>query len=192
MTGLFRTLVLSCSVLALCSCGGYHIRGTVDNEALEGAKIYLVPMFVQDFTPEMIDSTYIKNLKFSFRGKEEHAADLRIERPRREGVQHLFIITEPGLTNVVIGADSRSWGTPQNDSIQVYKELCIKHSMECTQLYREGRFRENDSVHFAIMDRIKQLMRNTGGTTLCNFLISTNPDLADQLSKEEGWYEIKR
>lgn len=188
MTKLYKLVCIAALALATASCSGYHIYGTVDNPDLEGAKIYMVPM-VEDFNVSMLDSTYIKDLKFEFSGKEERAVDLRIEKSRRDGIQNLFIITEPGRTHVVIGEDSRSWGTPQNDTIQVYKDLVILHSMECRRLYFEGKFNECDSVHLAIMGRIKQLMCNASGTTLGAFLEMTNPDMAAQIKAEQEQQE---
>ena len=43
------------------------------------------------------------------------------------GNENLLVITEPGETYVTIGPVSSSRGTPQNDSLQVWKNLTKKY-----------------------------------------------------------------
>ena len=72
---------------------------------------------------------------FEFRGTEEKMADIRIERFKRLGNENLLVITEPGETYVTIGPVSSSRGTPQNDSLQVWKNLTKQYYQK--QLPRE-------------------------------------------------------
>ena len=118
-------------VIVFTSCSQssqYIICGTVTNPALEGAMVFLVPL--ENATKETIDSVYISNQMFEFRGTEEKIADIRIERFKRFGNENLLVITEPGETFVTIGQVSSGRGTPQNDSLQVWKNLTKQYNMQ--------------------------------------------------------------
>lgn len=126
MKRILFTLFAGAAMLASCSQSNeYVIYGTVTNPDLEGAQVFLVPL--ENPVKETIDSVYIKNQMFEFRGNEEKMADIRIERFKRLGNENLLVITEPGETYVTIGPVSSSRGTPQNDSLQVWKNLTKKY-----------------------------------------------------------------
>ena len=97
------TLLAGTALLASCAeqDKGYVIYGTVSNPDLEGAQVFLVPL--ENPTKETIDSVYISNQMFEFRGTEERIADIRIERFKRLGNENLLVVTEPGETFVTIG-----------------------------------------------------------------------------------------
>ena len=134
MKKILLTLFAGVAMLASCSRSNeYVIYGTVSNPDLEGAQVFLVPL--ENPVKETIDSVYIKNQMFEFRGTEEKIADIRIERFKRLGNENLLVITEPGETYVTIGPVSSSRGTPQNDSLQVWKNLTKQYYQK--QLPRE-------------------------------------------------------
>ena len=134
MKKILLTLFAGVAMLASCSRSNeYVIYGTVSNPDLEGAQVFLVPL--ENTVKETIDSVYIKNQMFEFRGTEEKMADIRIERFKRLGNENLLVITEPGETYVTIGPVSSSRGTPQNDSLQVWKNLTKQYYQK--QLPRE-------------------------------------------------------
>ena len=134
MKKILLTLFAGVAMLASCSRSNeYVIYGTVSNPDLEGAQVFLVPL--ENPVKETIDSVYIKNQMFEFRGTEEKMADIRIERFKRLGNENLLVITEPGETYVTIGPVSSSRGTPQNDSLQVWKNLTKQYYQK--QLPRE-------------------------------------------------------
>ena len=110
-------LAVSCSS----SHGGFVIHGYVEDPALDGAQVFLVPL--KDAVKENIDSVVIKGQKFEFKGTVERMSDIRIERLRRIGTQNLLVVTEPGDIYVTIGKQSSGYGTPQNDSLQAWKQL---------------------------------------------------------------------
>lgn len=141
---------------------GYIIHGTVASHELEGAKVYLVPM--GDVSKENIDSTYIHNQFFEFRGTEERVVDVRVEKRKRWGVETLLVVTEPGDIYVTIGQTSTGRGTPQNDTIQAWKHLT-------QSLYR------SQIEHDYFISRTKQMAKNIGEkTTLGAFLLSRMPE----------------
>lgn len=173
------TLLAGIALLASCSQNDeYVIYGTVSNPDLEGAQVFLVPL--ENATKENIDSVYIQNQMFEFRGTEEKIADIRIERFKRFGNENLLVITEPGAIHVTIGEVSSGRGTPQNDSLQVWKNLTMKYYQQSGSLYRQDRKAEVEPLREAYQARTRQMASNVGkGTTLGTFLMSRLPKDSD-------------
>ena len=171
------TLLAGAALLASCAEQekGYVIYGTVSNPDLEGAQVFLVPL--ENATKETIDSVYIQNQMFEFRGTEEKIADIRIERYKRYGNENLLVVTEPGETFVTIGQVSSSRGTPQNDSLQVWKNLTMQYNQQVSSLRRQDRNEEAAALRESYIDRTRRMASNVGkGTTLGVFLNSRFPD----------------
>lgn len=171
------TLLAGAALLASCSPKneGYVIYGTVSNPDLEGAQVFLVPL--ENAVKETIDSVYIKNQMFEFRGTEEKIADIRIERYKRFGNENLLVVTEPGETFVTIGQVSSGRGTPQNDSLQVWKNLTMQYNQQVSSLRRQGRKEEAAALRESYIDRTRRMASNVGkGSTLGVFLNSRFPD----------------
>lgn len=165
-------------VIVFTSCSQssqYIICGTVTNPALEGAMVFLVPL--ENATKETIDSVYISNQMFEFRGTEEKIADIRIERFKRFGNENLLVITEPGETFVTIGQVSSGRGTPQNDSLQVWKNLTKQYNMQVSSLRSQGRKEDAAALRESYIARTRQMARNVGKeSTLGKFLSSRFPE----------------
>lgn len=165
-------------VIVFTSCSQssqYIICGTVTNPALEGAMVFLVPL--ENATKETIDSVYISNQMFEFRGTEEKIADIRIERFKRFGNENLLVITEPGETFVTIGQVSSGRGTPQNDSLQVWKNLTMQYNMQVSSLRSQGRKEDAAALRESYIARTRQMARNVGKeSTLGKFLNSRFPE----------------
>ena len=125
MKHILITSLLTAALLCSCNKDGYHIRGTVTDPSLEGAIVFLVPVMEPVHLPEKenLDSTFIKNGRFEFSGTLERMVDVRVEKLKRMGVQNLLVVTEPGEIEVALGKRSSSCGTPQNDSLQVWKDI---------------------------------------------------------------------
>lgn len=155
--------LFTAAMLASCTRGNeYVIHGTVASHELEGAKVYLVP--VEEVSKENVDSTYIHNLFFEFRGTEERVVDIRLERRKRLGVETLLVVTEPGDIYVTLGKTSTGRGTPQNDTIQAWKHLT-------QSLYRK----QIDKEYY--FSRTNEMARNIGEeSTLGSFLLSSIPE----------------
>ncbi|MBR5862386.1 MAG: DUF4369 domain-containing protein [Bacteroidales bacterium] len=161
MKRIIFTLIAGAALLTSCSQNKeYVIHGTVADPNLEGAKIYLVPL--ENATVETIDSVYVENQAFEFRGTEEKIADLRIERRRRLGMQNLLVITEPGEIYVTIGRVSNGGGTAQNDSLQVWKELTKEYHQTSGDLIRAGKRGQVKAVREAYVARTRQMAENVG------------------------------
>ena len=176
MKKIIFTLLAGTALLASCSQDkGYVIYGTVSNPDLEGAQVFLVPL--ENATKETIDSVYIHNQMFEFRGTEEKIADIRIERYKRYGNENLLVVTEPGETFVTIGQVSSGRGTPQNDSLQVWKNLTMQYNQQVSGLRNQGRKEDAAALRESYIARTRQMARNVGKeSTLGKFLNSRFPE----------------
>lgn len=164
------------ALLASCSQDkGYVIYGTVSNSDLEGAQVFLVPL--ENAVKENIDSVSIHNQVFEFRGTEEKMAEIRIERFKRYGNENLLVVTEPGETYVTIGQVSSGRGTPQNDTLQVWKNLTKDYYQKVGSLNRQNRKEDAAALREAYVARTRQMASNVGKeSTLGKFLNSRFPE----------------
>ena len=126
--GLFLTMgnmvMSSCSSESGKNC---RIHGTMESAQWDGKKIYLVPMFGH-VDAAHVDSTIIKNGRFEFATDSCEMKRITVEVTARYGTQDLLVVTEPGDIQVTIGKNSRAGGTPENDSLQVWKDQLMKYS----------------------------------------------------------------
>lgn len=170
--------VLAILALLAVSCSSSHegfvIHGYVEDPALDGAQVFLVPL--KDAVKENIDSVVIKHQKFEFKGTVERMSDIRIEKLRRIGTQNLLVVTEPGDIYVTIGKVSSGYGTPQNDSLQVWKQLMENRNQAVRILYDGGMREQSDSINRAYRERTRQMVSNLGEGTLHDFLDGLYPE----------------
>jgi hypothetical protein len=102
-----------------------YITGSIHGANLEGKKVYLVPMYgPQD--KEHVDSAFIHDHHFFFKKDSTELAIVRVDYHYRYGLEDMLVITEPGQVKVTIGPISSCGGTPQNDSLQVWKEEVMR------------------------------------------------------------------
>lgn len=153
--------------------GEFRIHGTVNDPKLEGAQVFLVPTV--GAVKENIDSVVITNMKFEFKGTIERVSDIRIEKLKRMGTQNLLVVTEPGDIYVTIDAVSVGRGTPQNDSLQVWKDLTMKRNMDLALLPKNVSRATVDSINNAFAERTRQMVRNLNEGTLHDFLNGLYP-----------------
>ena len=121
---------MGCMVMSSCSSETVkksRIHGTMESAQLDGKKIYLVPMFGH-VDAAHVDSTIIKNGRFEFATDSCEMKRITVEVSARYGTQDLLVVTEPGDIQVSIGKNSRAGGTPENDSLQVWKDQLMKYS----------------------------------------------------------------
>lgn len=117
--------------------GNCYIHGTV-NSRFEGKKIFLVPMN-EPAVAAVVDSVVITDGKFEFESEPGKLKVIRIDYHFRTGVEDLLVITEPGHVQVVIDSTSSGKGTPQNDSLQAWKEYTLKHNKRLAPYRKRGR-----------------------------------------------------
>ena len=163
--------------------GKCHIEGTVNGEQYEGKRIFLVP-FSGPATAETVDSIEIKDGKFEFTPDSMQIYKILLDYHYRFGTQPLIVVAEPGDIMVTIDTISSAVGTPQNDSLQVWKELTEKHQREYGALMRlvNANVKQNDTIeaakvkeqaqkiHVAYKNRTRAMAANMEGTILGSFL----------------------
>ena len=115
-------LLFSCTdkVQNKTTIGHFIIRGTVASRNLDGAKIYLVPAFGDN--PSNVDSTIIRNGKFTFEGDTERVSIVRLGMRNRLKSQELLVVTECGHIIANIDTISNGGGTKQNIILQRWKD----------------------------------------------------------------------
>lgn len=171
-----RIILFALCAMALCSCGRgqYRIHGRVTSNDLEGVQVFLVPVGHEE--PENVDSVKIRNHEFTFKGRKEWMCEIRLDRYHRDKGQNLLLVTEPGDIYVTIGPDSSGGGTPQNDSLQVWKDLTIEHNRRLGQLYDAGMKEEATKEHAAYRTRTQQMALALGEDSILGaFLLQLYP-----------------
>ena len=172
-------LIILLSLMALASCQNNHkclIEGTVGNSDLNGKRIFLVPVFHEDSLG--VDSVVIQNNRFQFERNEEFLADIRVDYHFRYGTESLLVVTEPGVVKVVIDSVSSGGGTPQNDSLQVWKELMMQRNSDVKKLVvgnPEVAKKDLEDLIAKFNRRTKQMAENLKAGTLYDFLIQRVP-----------------
>ena len=133
--------------------GKCYIEGTVVGEQYEGKRIFVVPINGPK-TAEYVDSMEITNGKFHF--TKDYTKDtmqmyqILLDYHYRMGVQPLLIVGEPGHLQVTIDSISSAGGTPQNDSLQAWKEVTEKYIQDYATYNRTvSMLRENDMMEQA-------------------------------------------
>ena len=166
--------VFAVSLLSSCGRDHYRIHGRVASNDLEGVQVFLVPLGHEE--PENVDSVVIRNHEFFFKGKEHWMCEIRLDRYNRDKGQNLLVVTEPGDIYVTIGPDSIGGGTPQNDSIQVWKDLTIKGNKMYSAMMNAGMKEQADSLRTAYKERTRQMALSLGeDSILGTFLLSLYP-----------------
>jgi len=169
-------LIAACTALLLSSCGRdqYRIHGRVTSNELEDIQIFLVPLGHEDAAN--VDSVHIHNHEFFFKGDEHWMCEIRLDKYHRDKGQNLLVATEAGDIYVTIGPDSRGGGTPQNDSLQVWKDLTIQRNAVFGQLYDAGLKAEADSVHTIYKERTRAMGSSLGENSILGaFLLDLFP-----------------
>ena len=105
-----------------------RIQGEVIGEQYEGKRIFLVPF--------KGPKTEIKDGKFHFETDTTQMYTILLDYHYRFGVQPLLVIGEPGELKVVIDSISHAKGTPQNDSLEKWKERTEIHNRELGKMRR--------------------------------------------------------
>ena len=144
--GLFSAM--GCMVMSSCSSETVkksRIHGTMESANWDGKKIYLVPMFGH-VDAAYVDSTIIKNRKFEFATDSCEMKRITVEVTARYGTQDLLVVTEPGDIQVSIGKNSRAGGTPENDSLQVWKDRLMKYSAALNLLSKHEKYVNDTSL----------------------------------------------
>lgn len=152
-------------LMALGSChqrsgpveGICRIHGTMESGAWDGKRIFLVPMEgLRDAAH--VDSVVIKDGQFEFTADTVEMKIVRLDYHFRKGAQDLLVVTEPGDLKVFIGSNSVASGTPQNDSMQVWKDYVMLCSRQCAELRKKAR---ESKAGEDVTDKVKEIQRRS-------------------------------
>ncbi|MBQ2209644.1 MAG: DUF4369 domain-containing protein [Prevotella sp.] len=182
---LFGGIMLATMVLAGCQSkdGVCRIKGTVSMEQFDGKQIFLVPLYGPQ-TAEYVDSVVIKDGKFEFTTDTVMMAKILMDYHFRFGVQTLLVVTEPGELQVSIDSVSSAHGTPQNDSLQAWKEVTERHNRDYGMANLAARkLKESgdtvqaaklagqaNAIHLAYKNLTRKKAESMKGTVLGDFL----------------------
>ena len=119
-------------------------------------------------------------------------AKILIDYHYRLGFQPLLVVVEPGEVKVVVDSISSASGTPQNDSLQVWKEATERHNAQLMSLRKNNMNAQADSVHLAYKKYTRQMAANMKEGLLHDFLNSLYPlTYQRKLSNADTNEEIK-
>ena len=165
-----------------------RIYGTVVGDQYEGKRVFLVP-FSGPATAETVDSIEVKDGKFEFSPDSMQMYKILLDIHYRYGLQPLILVAEPGDITVVIDSISSAKGTPQNDSLQVWKEITENITRQTSALNRliKAKRKQNDTIEAVQLEKQVKDMRleykrrtramgaNMEGTILGTFLSGMFP-----------------
>ncbi len=165
-----------------------RIYGTVVGDQYEGKRVFLVP-FSGPATAETVDSIEVKDGKFEFSPDSMQMYKILLDIHYRYGLQPLILVAEPGDITVVIDSISSAKGTPQNDSLQVWKEITEYITRQTSALNRliKAKRKQNDTIEAVQLEKQVKDMRleykrrtramgaNMEGTILGTFLSGMFP-----------------
>lgn len=135
------------------------IQGTMESGRWDGKRIFLVPMTGPQDAAH-VDSVVIKDGKFEFTADTVEIKVIRVDYHYRDGAQDLLVVSEPGEVKVTIGSNSVSGGTPQNDSLQVWKDQLQKYNMAYRQLRIQAKADGNENILMTKGKEIQQALRD--------------------------------
>lgn len=173
IVALLLVAVASCDGRQEPSAGLCRIHGVVPNPNLEGKQIFLVPL--TNDTRWNVDSVVIRDGRFAFERDTLMMAKIIIDYHFRQGFQPLLVVVEPGDIHVEIDSISSAHGTPQNDSLQMWKQITEAHNARQFALRKDGRVAEADSLHLAYKRYTRQLATHLREGVLHDFLENLYP-----------------
>ncbi len=167
---------LTLLLLSVVACGSReqqplcHISGFAPDSLMEGQQVFLVPFY--NATRANVDSTVVKDGKFEFYSDTLMMAKILTAFRLQLDVQPLLVVVEQGDVEVTIASVSSGRGTPQNDSLQSWKELTERYHTEDAALRSANDTAKADSVRMAYFNRTKQMAGNLKQGVLHDFLMS--------------------
>ena len=158
--------------------GHFVINGTLPSKQFDGTLVYLVPVIGDN--PSNVDSTVIRDGKFTLEGDTERVSILRLGLMNRQKVQELLVVTEKGIITAKLDTNSIGSGTKQNVILQQWKDATIKNNIAYAQLQNAKQkgitglgidmFQQNVDKSAARLDSITESIKCSKYTTLSIFM----------------------
>ena len=167
--------------LFLISCqsrNNFTIVGQLPGKTYDGELIYLVPM--ENASKETVDSTFIKNGSFQFKGyaKIPEIYVIRAKPVLRYNLEELLVVREAGQMNVKLDKRSAVQGTALNDSLQYWKEQKMKFDLVDADLIKQYR-NASDSVKQDLKQRA-DLLKIDATNFHFNFVLNNKENAVGQ------------
>lgn len=150
-------LCLTLLVLMLMGCGEKEgecrIHGTLPNEKYDGKYMFLIAEDKNIRDSVGIDSVKVEGRQFELTTTKHMMGILRMDYHFRYGLQDLLVVAEPGDVYVTIDSVSSSYGTPNNDVLQQWKNVTELTSIRGGIILRnyQKSFSEGDSVKAKVL-----------------------------------------
>lgn len=123
------SIAVACLCAASCSNSGYTINGTVADINMEGKTVYKMSSASDSKTKPAVDSTIVKNGKYTFKGVAENPDYCIVFIPSEGGmtqppVLYATVVLENGTIDITTNGDNETTvsGTPFNDSYQEHSK----------------------------------------------------------------------
>lgn len=140
-------LAIACmgSVNMLFAQAQFTVNGDTGNQ-IEGQTVYLIKT---DIGNDPVDSTVVKNGKFTFTG----TADKQSTGYVKSGSAGVNFIIEPGNINLSL-ANCHVDGTAANDKLNAYREIAIPLNQQVIQMYNEAKsYTPKDSIALKALEK---------------------------------------
>lgn len=135
------SIAVACLCAASCSNVGYTISGTVADTKMEGKTVYKMSSVSDSKTKPVVDSTTVRNGKYTFKGIEENPDYCIVYIPSEGGmtqppVFYATVVLENGTIDVTTNGDNETTvsGTPFNDSYQAH----IKEYQAISKVFKKA------------------------------------------------------
>lgn len=181
MKRLLTTILSVAFCIAVSAQGTCVINGVIDDvKTADGKKVKKVYLtrtneLGQD---ETVAQAKVKKGKYTF--KRELAKDEPVLMYTIKGLsQDVEVFVEPGEVTVVAGNPGLAWGTPANDALFKYKEICMEEyaavfAKEKEFAVKNGKEWLESAEGKAVMDRIKAQEAIKNKSARLRFLIDHN------------------
>ena len=181
MKRLLTTILSVAFCIAVSAQGTCVINGVIDDvKTADGKKVKKVYLtrtneLGQD---ETVAQAKVKKGKYTF--KRELAKDEPVLMYTIKGLsQDVEVFVEPGEVTVVAGNPGLAWGTPANDALFKYKEICMEEyaavfAKEKELAVKNGKEWLESAEGKAVMDRIKAQEAIKNKSARLRFLIDHN------------------
>ncbi len=137
---------------------------------MEGQQVFLVPFY--NGTKANVDSTVVKDGKFEFYSDTLMMAKILTAFRLQLDVQPLLVVVDPGEVEVTIASVSSGRGTPQNDSLQSWKELTERYHAEDAALRGANDSAKADSIRKDYLNTTRRMADSLKEGVLHDFLMS--------------------
>lgn len=169
MKRLILNILMLLSLITYMSCNSNsskvcHIVGTLPDAKYNDKYIYLIAENKKVREENgYIDSCLIKNQQFEFFSDINMLQIIRLDYHFRAGIQDLLVVTEPGEVRVTVDSISSGGGTPNNDALQVWKNLTQTQQVKTNQLRKlaSDAYRRGDTIVYrSIHEKIDSILRD--------------------------------